>query len=150
MSFNQMEYIKDYNKEKYKMFQFRIKKTETEIISFLNTKNKSSYIKSLIENDIKREVYSIKEIKNIIKPIMKKYGINDIYLFGSYSRGEAKNNSDIDIYCEKGKIKSLFDQQQLEEELESALNKDIDIVFIGSKMNDFFKTQIEEDMIKLC
>ena len=50
------------------------------------------------DNDETIDVYTIKEIKNIIKPIFNKYGINDIYLFGSYARGEAKASSDIDIY----------------------------------------------------
>ena len=29
------------------------------------------------------------------------------------------------------------------------LNKEVDVVTIGSKMHDYFKQQLEEDMIKL-
>ena len=28
---------------------------------------------------------------------MEKHGIKEVYLFGSYARGEANNNSDVDI-----------------------------------------------------
>ena len=38
----------------------------------------------------------------------------------------------------------------LEDELENALNKKIDIIFTSSILNEYFKEQIMEDMIKLC
>ena len=117
---------------------------------YISNYNKNNYIVSLINSDINNSVYTIKEIKTIIKPILNKYGITEVYLFGSYARGEAKNSSDIDIYCEKGNVKTLIDQGLLEEELEVALNKKVDIIFTTSYINDYFKTQIMEDMIKLC
>ncbi len=94
--------------------------------------------------------YTINEIKSLIKPILNKYGITEIYLFGSYSRGEAKEASDIDIYCNQGNIKTLIDQGMLEDELEDALNKKVDIIFDSSYINDYFKNEIMKDMIKLC
>lgn len=151
MSFNQVEYISKFNKNNYKMYQFRVKKNDKELIDYLDKKeNRNNYILSLINDDINKKVYSLKEIKRIIKPILNKYGINDIYLFGSYARGEAKSNSDIDIYCDKGNIKTLIDQGELEEELENALNKEVDIIFTTSILDEYFKEQIKEDMIKLC
>lgn len=151
MSFNQNEYISKFNKNNYKMYQFRVKKTEEDIINYLdNIDNRNSYILHLINEDIKTNIYTLKQIKNIIKPILNKYGITDIYLFGSYARGEAKESSDIDIYCNRGNIRTLIDQGMLEEELEIALNKSVDIVFDTSNMDDYFKNNIMEDMIKLC
>lgn len=151
MSFNQVEYISKFNKNNYKMYQFRVKKIDKELIDYLDKKeNRNNYILSLINDDINKKVYSLKEIKRIIKPILNKYGINDIYLFGSYARGEAKSNSDIDIYCDRGNIKTLIDQGELEEELENALNKEVDIIFTTSILDEYFKEQIKEDMIKLC
>lgn len=151
MSFNQVEYISKFNKNNYKMYQFRVKKNDKELIDYLDKKeNRNNYILSLINDDINKKVYSLKEIKRIIKPILNKYGISDIYLFGSYARGEAKSNSDIDIYCDKGNIKTLIDQGELEEELENALNKEVDIIFTTSILDEYFKEQIKEDMIKLC
>ena len=151
MSFNQVEYISKFNKNNYKMYQFRVKKNDKELIDYLDKKeNRNNYILSLINEDINKKVYTLKEIKRIIKPILNKYGISDIYLFGSYARGEAKSNSDIDIYCDKGNIKTLIDQGELEEELENALNKEVDIIFTTSILDEYFKEQIKEDMIKLC
>ena len=124
MSFNQNEYISNFNKNNYKMYQFRVKKSDDNIIKYLdNIENRNGYIVSLINNDLNKSIYTIKEIKTIIKPILNKYGINEIYLFGSYARGEAKESSDIDIYCNKGNVKTFIDQGLLEDELEKALNK---------------------------
>ena len=149
MSFNQTEYISKFNKDNYKMYQFRVKQSDTNIINRLdNIQNRNKYIVELINDNI--NVLSIKEIKEKIKPILNKYGINNIYLFGSYARGEAKSTSDVDIYCDKGNIKTFIDQGNLEDELKQTLNKEVDIVFDSSYMDDYFKEQIMGDMIKLC
>ena len=151
MSFNQNEYISNFNKNNYKMYQFRVKKSDANIIKYLDSiENRNGYIVSLINTDLNKSIYTIKEIKTIIKPILNKYGITEIYLFGSYARGEAKESSDIDIYCDQGNVKTFIDQGLLEDELEKALNKKVDIVFDLSYIDDYFKMQIMEDMIKLC
>ena len=151
MPFNQAKYISNFNKNNYKMYQFRVKKSDINIINYLdNIENRNSYILSLITTDISSSIYTIKEIKNIIKPILNRDGINDIYLFNSYARGEAKDSSDIHIYCDKGTIRTFIDQGLLEDELEKALQKQVDIIFDSSYIDEYFKKQIMEDMIKLC
>lgn len=151
MSSNRLNYITKYNKENYKMYQFRIKKTDAIIIEKLdNISNRNSYITNLILDDIDLGVLTLKEIKEKIKPIIKKYNINDVYIFGSYARGEANRNSDIDIYCERGNIDTLWKKNAFKDELEEVLNKEVDIVTIGSEMDEYFKNQLEEDMIKIC
>ena len=42
-------------------------------------------------------MHDIITIKKIIGPIAKSYGIKRIYLFGSYAKGTATRNSDIDL-----------------------------------------------------
>ena len=151
MAFDQLKYIDGFNKETYKMFPFRVRKDNIEVINKLNNvSNKNKYIVSLIENNINPSVLTIKQIKTRILPVMAKHNIHEIFLFGSYARGEANNNSDVDIYCESGDIKTLIDQGFFEDELEKALGKEVDIVFIGSQMDDYFKQQLEGDLIKLC
>ena len=152
MSFNQNKYINEYNKNTYKMYQFRIRKDNKRMIKYLDKKTeRNNYIISLIDNDIEKEkVLSIRKIKEIIKPILYSYGIKDIYLFGSYARGEANSKSDVDIYCDKGNIRTIIDQGRLEEKLEKALKRSVDIVFESSIKDEFFEKQIKEDMIKLC
>ena len=151
MNKNKEKYIEKYNKENYKMYQFRVKKSDVQLINKLDSiSNRNKYILDLIENDVNPSILTIKQIKERIKPVMEKHGIKNVYLFGSYSRGEANPNSDIDIYCDKGDVNTLYKAFDLDEELEKALGKKVDVVTIGSKMHDFFKQQIEEDMIKIC
>ena len=150
MSFNQKKYIDNYNKNTYKMFPFRVKKDDIKVIEKLSSvPSMNKYIYSLIDNDINPTVLTIKQIKDRIIPVLLKHNIHEVYLFGSYARGEAKNTSDVDIYCESGDIKTFIDQGYLEDELVEALGKDVDIVFIGSRMDDFFKKQLEGDKIRI-
>ncbi|MCQ2792728.1 MAG: nucleotidyltransferase domain-containing protein [Bacilli bacterium] len=151
MNFNQIDYIKNYNKSIYKTILFRVRKDNFDIMKKLKSvESVNGYINELIENDIHHNVLTIKKIKDKILPIFKKHNINEVYLFGSYARGEAKNTSDIDIYCESGNVKTLIEQGLLEDELTKALKKDVDIVFIGSKMDNYFKEQLEGDKIRIC
>ena len=45
-------------------------------------------------------VYTLEEIAAIIAPIAARYGVDKIYIFGSYARGEADESSDIDLCIE--------------------------------------------------
>ena len=151
MASNQIEYISNYNKQNYKMYQFRVKKSDTDLIDKLdNVENRNAYLTSLVLNDIKPGILTIKEIKNRIRPVVEKHRIKDVYLFGSYARGEANENSDVDIYCSSGDVDSLIKRAGLLRELAEALGKDVDVVTIGSKLKDRFRKNIEEDMIKIC
>ena len=133
MASNQIEYISNYNKQNYKMYQFRVKKSDVALIDKLdNVDNRNAYLTSLVLNDIKPGLLTIKEIKNRIRPVVEKHHIVDVYLFGSYARGEANENSDVDIYCSSGDVETLLDEAGLVEELEKALGKEVDVVTIGS------------------
>ena len=150
MSFDQKKYIDNYNKQTYKMYPFRVRKDDIELINKLDSiSNRNSYITSLIKEDINPSILTIKQIKQRIKPVMERHNIKEVYLFGSYARGEANRNSDVDIYCERGDVDSLFKAVDFNEELEAALGKKVDVITIGSHMHEYFRQQLEEDMIKL-
>lgn len=151
MNKKQIAYISNYNKKNYKMYQFRIKKSDAKLIEQLdNVSNRNDYLKKLVEKDLSPDVLTLKTIKNKIKPIMMKHGIKNVYLFGSYARGEANNDSDVDIYCDEGDVNTLIKSIAFDEELENALGKRVDVVKIGSDMHEYFRKQLEEDMIKIC
>ena len=63
MTFNKAKYISKFNKNNYKMYQFRVKKSDINIINYLdNIENRNSYIVALIATDIRSSIYTIKEI----------------------------------------------------------------------------------------
>ena len=72
---------------------------------------------------------NVEEIKNKILPILKKYGVKRAGVFGSVVRGEAMENSDVDIMVEiKRDDISLIDFVGIKLELEEALNRKVDLV----------------------
>lgn len=96
------------------------------------------------------KIYTIDEIKRIILPIIKNYGVDKVYIFGSYARGEADENSDIDFCIDAKSIKGLFALGGLYSELESVLDKKIDLITVKSlKYNDdeFFKKNLEKEQV---
>ena len=96
-----------------------------------------------------KDVYTLDKIKELIKPVIDKHGITEVYLFGSYARNEARSDSDIDLYCSSGDIETLIQESAFIRELEAALNKKVDLVTIGSQMHPFFKEQLDNDMIRI-
>ena len=75
---------------------------------------------------------SIDEIRKAVSSVCKKYDVERAYLFGSYSRGEADENSDVDIRIEKNKnsrkLSSILKVCSLECDLEDILQKKVQVI----------------------
>ncbi len=79
-------------------------------------------------------VYTIDEIKNIITPIAIKYKLKSVYLFGSYARGSADEDSDIDLLIDTTgtDLDTLFKLGALYDEMSNVFSKEIDLITISS------------------
>ena len=79
-------------------------------------------------------LYSIDEIKHIITPIAIKYKLKAVYLFGSYARGTANENSDIDLLVDTTDtdLDTLFRLGALYDEISNAFTKEIDMITVSS------------------
>ncbi|SPF53190.1 putative nucleotidyltransferase [Candidatus Desulfosporosinus infrequens] len=75
-----------------------------------------------------QDVLSLEDIKNIIIPICADYPIRKIGVFGSYARGQADEESDIDLVIEFDGDIGLFSFSGLKVRLENALKRTIDLV----------------------
>ena len=91
--------------------------------------------------------YTIEEIKTIVAPIARKYGVERVYLFGSYARGDVNENSDIDLRIDKGSLKGLFALCGLYTEIEEALQMKVDILTTGSLEEDFLRKIQKEEVL---
>ena len=150
MPFDQKKYVNNFNKETYKSFLIRVRKDNKAIMEKLEgVRNVNNYILKLIDNDVNPGVLTIKQIKERTLPVFQKYNIKEVYLFGSYSRGEATKDSDVDFYCDKGSVKGFYDLFDFQEDLKNALGKEVDTIFFSASINDFFKQQLDKDKIKL-
>ncbi len=76
---------------------------------------------------------------------MEKYNVEKIGLFGSYARGEAREDSDIDIFVRMKP--DLFTMVELKEQIERDLQKKVDIIRLRDKMNEALKRRILKDRI---
>ena len=92
------------------------------------------------------KVYSIEEIRATIKPIAESFGVERIFLFGSYARGEATSTSDIDFRVDKGQVKG-FAFGGLINALSEALDKDVDVVTTASLDKDFLDYISKEEVL---
>lgn len=77
-------------------------------------------------------IYSIEDIKSIVTPIARKHGISAVFLFGSYARGTAVEESDVDLLIDTrgSKIRTLLQLGAVYCELEEALQKSVDLITV--------------------
>jgi uncharacterized protein len=92
----------------------------------------------------------IDEIKNSISEkkelLRSKYKINDIGIFGSYARGEERNNSDVDILVNFSEPIGLLKLINMENYLSELLGAKADVV-IKSDLRDELRDQIIKETL---
>lgn len=90
--------------------------------------------------------YTIDEIREIVAALAARYGADRIYLFGSYARGDANKDSDIDLRIDKGAIRGL-QMGGLAADLEDALGIPVDLVPTGSLDNKFLNSISDDEVL---
>ena len=90
------------------------------------------------------KIYTMEEITDIVAPVARRYGVERIYVFGSYAKGTADEYSDVDFLIYPGQVKGLR-YGELYTDLSEALEKGIDIV--SNKVDDDFKESIRNHMV---
>ena len=95
---------------------------------------------------MKKEVLTLEKIIEIVKPIALKYNVEAIYLFGSYARGEATEDSDLDFLVFGGELFKKTRIFALGEDLREAFEKSVDVFEIHEVNVDssFYDTIMKE------
>ncbi len=88
----------------------------------------------------------VQKLKQLKQTLRQEFGIEQIALFGSYARNEAKEGSDIDIAILKMDKKDLTKRLQAKVFLERQLESSVDIGYFDS-MRTFIKNRIKQDFI---
>lgn len=91
--------------------------------------------------------YTIEELRSKITPIAQKHGVQSVSLFGSYSKGTAANDSDIDLKIEKGELKSLFQICGFRLAVEDALERRVDLVTSESSDQAFLDMIAKDEVL---
>ena len=72
------------------------------------------------------KIYTIEEIKKILKEILNDKPVYQVILFGSYAKREATNKSDIDLIIDTNSQLKGFALLKLIYQIEEKLQKEVD------------------------
>lgn len=109
------------------------------------------YIRSKIKAQTK-PVISIPELKKAVDEVaFRSYRgkIKTVSVFGSYSRGEATRNSDIDLFIDPKDGFTALDLVGLGDALEKELGKKVDLVTKGDNVGPAFLSSLKRDAIQI-
>lgn len=74
------------------------------------------------------KIYTIEELREIITPIAIRHNVDKVYLFGSYARGEANADSDVDLRVDGANLRTLVGWGDLYTDLQTELHKELDLL----------------------
>lgn len=98
--------------------------------------------------DENKRVLSIEEIKSGCENVFSKYEISYCYLFGSYAKGKAREDSDVDLLIATDLSGLKF--FGLVEELRTVLRKNVDVLELSQlKDNKELLNEILKDGVKI-
>lgn len=72
-------------------------------------------------------VYTLEQLRDMIVPLVKRYDLRKASVFGSYARGEADADSDIDVLLEGGDSFRLINVFSVAEDLHEMSGKRVDV-----------------------
>ena len=93
-------------------------------------------------------VYTNEQIRDITAPIAESYGVKSLSLFGSYARGEANENSDVDLLLDRGSGLHGWEIGGFYTDLRNALGKELDLVTVTGA-DEAFLGRIRQDEVVL-
>ena len=129
--------------------------TRADIIDLLNNATEKSLekilraTKEILRGDKGDKVYTIDEIRDKVIPLAKKYGVRRMCLFGSYARGDADAQSDVDFLIDSAKnLRGMFAYVGLVQDLEDEFGCHVDVVSEGISDKNFL-AEIKQDEVLL-
>lgn len=77
-------------------------------------------------------IFTIENVKELYLPVFAKYGVTDIWLFGSTARGENTSASDVDFLYDRPEsfVEDPFLAMDLYEDLTNVSDKEVDLVTV--------------------
>ena len=91
------------------------------------------------------------EMTQLIADYFKTQPVLKAWLFGSFSRGEEREDSDVDLLIlpDKSQHFSLFTLSAMYEDLKNLIGRDVDLVTEGGLM-DFARESADRDKLLIC
>ena len=95
-----------------------------------------------------KRVLELREIRDAVTALGVQYGIGSAWLFGSYARGDATPESDVDLRIEQGNLRGFFALSALRLDLREQLGADVDLLTSDS-LDERFLNHIRREEILL-
>lgn len=93
-----------------------------------------------------KHLLDMQEIQKTVSALGEQYGAERIYLFGSYARGDAAEDSDVDLRIDRGNIRG-WALGGLLIDLEVSLRKKVDLLTTGSLQREFLDSIKDEEVL---
>lgn len=110
--------------------------------------------------DARNSTVEIATIRFTIGQIARKYGLSEVYVYGSAARGEADADSDIDLLYRSaaGSRLNMMRREALQRELEDAFRREVSLTSLDSLQHNAqrsrasrrFYQHIQPDMIRVA
>ncbi len=147
----------DKNNTQQVVLKLNVKHDADILAKLQNEVNKQGYIKNLVRKDMRNpmSVLSLNSIKFLLLPIVYRYRIESVSVFGSYARNEAQPGSDIDLLIDGGNYQGLVEYMSMIDEMRSVLGRNVDVVTQASldqsrtKADLLFKKNVEKERVIL-
>lgn len=94
-------------------------------------------------------IYTIDELRSILLPILDKYGMASASLFGSYARGQADAESDIDVIVHGKPGFRALDVFGVAEELHRCTGKRVDVYELSELDPGPFRESVMREAVVL-
>ncbi len=91
---------------------------------------------------------AIAGLKSKIISVLRQHDVIHAAIFGSFARGEEREDSDLDILVELGEGKSLLDLVALKLDLEELLERKIDVV-THNALHPAIKERVLEEQVAI-
>lgn len=92
-------------------------------------------------HDYSDKIYTIDELRNAITPILEQSKIEQAWIFGSYAKGAARPDSDLDLAVRVCEGERLSEYLLLYDPITEALKKSVDIFDIREFKSSGFMTE---------
>jgi predicted nucleotidyltransferase len=94
------------------------------------------------------EVMTFADLKLDLPELCASHGVKRLEVFGSFARGDARQDSDLDLLVEFEGQDRYFDRfMGLKEDLEAGAQRRVDLLTIGSLRNPVFKRVVEREKV---
>lgn len=90
----------------------------------------------------------VEHLRERVEAAMRRRGVTRASVFGSFARGEATPDSDVDFLVEFEKGRTLLDLSGLRLDLRDALGRDVDVA-TPSSLHPEMKEQILSEVVRI-